>query len=61
MESKPNVIGPEPSNIQVAKPYIFQHQLERSLDAVGTQEANEHVARLQGVAFIDSVRKALQL
>ncbi|KAI9816241.1 MAG: RNA polymerase II C-terminal domain kinase beta subunit [Pycnora praestabilis] len=54
-------IGPHPSFIQVAKPYIFEQKLQDSMIATGVTEAKEDNIRLQGVAWIDSVRKALQL
>ncbi|KAH0368170.1 cyclin, partial [Aureobasidium melanogenum] len=55
------VVGPHPSFIQVANPYIFQQQLQNSLNALGATEHKEDSIRLQGVHYIDSVRKALQL
>ncbi|KAI4808851.1 cyclin, partial [Aureobasidium sp. EXF-8845] len=54
-------VGPHPSFIQVANPYIFQQQLQSSLNALGATEHKEDSIRLQGVHYIDSVRKALQL
>jgi hypothetical protein len=54
-------VGPHPSFIQVANPYIFQQQLQSSLTALGATEHKEDSIRLQGVHYIDSVRKALQL
>lgn len=56
-----NGVGPHPSFIQVANPYIFQQQLQNSLNALGATEHKEDSIRLQGVHYIDSVRKALQL
>lgn len=53
--------GPHPSFIQVAKPYIFEHQLHACRAAIGVSEAKEDTIRLQGVTWIDNVRKALQL
>ena len=53
--------GPDPSIIQVAKPYVFEKTIESCLKASGVPEQREEMARLQGVAWIDSVRKALQL
>lgn len=53
--------GPHPSFIQVAKPYVFQQKLEDCMLAIGVNEAKEDNVRLQGVAWIDNVRKALQL
>jgi hypothetical protein len=56
-----STVGPHPSFIQVANPYIFQQQLQSSLNALGATEHKEDSIRLQGVHYIDSVRKALQL
>ncbi|KAI9826017.1 MAG: hypothetical protein M1819_007472, partial [Sarea resinae] len=53
--------GPHPSFIQVAKPYVFEQNIEECLKATGATEAKEDNVRLQGVAWIDNVRKALQL
>ncbi len=53
--------GPHPSFIQVAKPYVFQQKLEDCMIAIGVNEAKEDNVRLQGVTWIDNVRKALQL
>ena len=54
-------VGPHPSHIEIAKPYIFQHTITACLDAAGVTEAKDDSIRLQGVAWIDSVRKALHL
>ena len=54
-------IGPHPSFIQVAKPYIFEQKLQECMTATGVTAAKEDNIRLQGIAWIDSVRKALQL
>ncbi|KAL9087283.1 MAG: hypothetical protein Q9159_003703 [Coniocarpon cinnabarinum] len=59
--SNPAPQGPDPSIIQVAKPYIFESTVQRRLRSAGIPEQREDAARLQGVAWIDSVRKALQL
>ncbi|KAI9655546.1 MAG: RNA polymerase II C-terminal domain kinase beta subunit [Bathelium mastoideum] len=55
------LVGPHPSFIEVAKPYIFEQQLQECLAANGGSEAREDHIRLQGVAWIDRVRKALML
>ncbi|KAF7846200.1 hypothetical protein BT93_L4871 [Corymbia citriodora subsp. variegata] len=52
---------PHPSYIQVAKPYIFEQDVQRCFVALETSEAKEDNIRLQGVSWIDTVRKALQL
>ncbi|KAI9841532.1 MAG: RNA polymerase II C-terminal domain kinase beta subunit [Sclerophora amabilis] len=53
--------GPHPSYIQVAKPFIFEWKIEECLTTTGANEVREDNFRIQGVAWIDSVRKALQL
>ncbi|KAI9788173.1 MAG: RNA polymerase II C-terminal domain kinase beta subunit [Candelina submexicana] len=53
--------GPHPSFIQVAKPYVFEQKLQECMAITGVTEAKEGNLRTQGVAWIDSVRKALQL
>ena len=57
----PGSIGPHPSYIQIAKPYYSGQNLEECLSLTGVNEAREDTLRLQGVAWIDSVRKALRL
>ncbi|MCJ1474496.1 RNA polymerase II C-terminal domain kinase beta subunit [Lambiella insularis] len=54
-------VGPHPSYIQLAKPYIFEQKLQECMAATGATEAKEDNIRLQGVAWIDSLRKALHL
>lgn len=54
-------VGPHPSYIQVAKPYIFEEKLQECMAATGVTEAKEDNIRLLGVAWIDSIRKALHL
>ena len=62
VESLANVhVGPHPSYIKVAKPYIFGQKLEESIAATGANSSKEVAARLQGVAWIDSVRRSLHL
>ena len=56
-----NQIGPHPSYLQVARAYVYEHTLHDSLDAIGINQAKEDSFRLQGVSWIDSVRKALKL
>lgn len=53
--------GPHPSVIQVAKPYVFEQRLQKCMTEIGVTEAKEDTIRLQGVTWIDNVRKALQL
>jgi CTD kinase subunit beta len=53
--------GPHPSFIQVARPYLFEHQIQPALELVGATEVKEANNRLQGVAWIDTLRKAMDL
>ena len=54
-------IGPHPSFIEVAKPFIFEQRVQGCMNAIGMTEAKEDAIRLQGVAWIDTVRRSLQL
>jgi len=54
-------VGPHPSYIRVAKPYIFEEKLQECMAVTGVTEAKEDNIRLQGVAWIDNLRKALHL
>lgn len=54
-------VGPHPSYIEIAKPYIFEPKIKECLAAAGVSEAKDDSIRLQGVAWIDSVRKAMHL
>lgn len=54
-------VGPHASYIQVAKPYIFEQKIQECMISAGVNEVKEDSFRLQGVAWIDSVRKALHL
>jgi CTD kinase subunit beta len=58
---EPKHVGPHPSYIQVARPYVFEQKLQECMNATGVSEAKEDVARLQGVQWIDNVRRALKL
>jgi hypothetical protein len=57
----PDRIGPLPSFIQVAKPYIFEHTIQECINLTGVAQAKEDQLRLSGVQWIDSVRKSLRL
>ena len=57
----PSTVGPHPSYIQIAKAYYSDQNLVECLAVTGVNEAKEDSLRLQGVAWIDSVRKALRL
>ena len=56
-----NVPGPHPSYIQIAKPYVFHNKVLECITSAGSTEAKDDAIRLQGVAWIDSVRKAMHL
>jgi CTD kinase subunit beta len=53
--------GPHPSYIQVARPFLFEQKVQSSVLETGTNPAREDTNRLQGIQWIDDVRKALQL
>ena len=50
-----------PSFIQVAKPYIFEQTIQDCIAALGMNPLREESLRLQGVAWLDSVRRVLHL
>lgn len=50
-----------PSFIQVAKPYIFEQTIQDSIHALGVNPMREQSVLLQGVSWIDNVRKVLHL
>lgn len=52
---------PHPSFIQVAKPYVFEHAIQKCLQDTGVSQTREDTVRLAGVLWIDNVRKALKL
>ncbi|KKA20483.1 Cyclin [Rasamsonia emersonii CBS 393.64] len=52
---------PHPSFIQVAKPYVFEQTIQECLAATGVDPQREDSIRIQGVTWIDNVRKALHL
>lgn len=54
-------VGPHPSYIRIARPYYFEQKLQECMSQTGVSEAKEDSIRLQGVAWIDNVRKALRL
>jgi CTD kinase subunit beta len=54
-------VGPHPSYIEIAKPYILQTRIQKCLAEINMSDAKEDAVRLQGVAWIDQVRRALQL
>ncbi|KAJ6127396.1 cyclin [Penicillium sp. IBT 18751x] len=50
-----------PSFIQVAKPYVFEQTIQDCIQAMGVNPMREENLRLQGVSWIDNVRKVLHL
>ncbi|KAK1145418.1 RNA polymerase II C-terminal domain kinase beta subunit [Aspergillus melleus] len=50
-----------PSFIQVAKPYIFEQTIQRCIATMGVNTLREESLRLQGVTWIDNVRRVLCL
>lgn len=50
-----------PSFIQVANPYIFEQTVESCIESMGVKPPRENSSRLQGVAWLDEVRRALNL
>jgi CTD kinase subunit beta len=53
--------GPHPSFIQVAKPFLFESKIKSQIILTGTNPAREDSFRLQGIQWIDEVRRAMQL
>lgn len=60
-EQGPARVGPHPSYIEVAKPYILQSRIQTCLASIQMSDAKEDAVRLQGVTWIDAVRRALSL
>ncbi|EEQ32541.1 RNA polymerase II C-terminal domain kinase beta subunit [Microsporum canis] len=54
-------VAPHPSFIQVANPYIFEKTVQDCFAATGVNSLREDSNRLQGITWIDNVRKALHL
>lgn len=50
-----------PSFIQVARPYMFEQTIQDCVQAMGMNPMREEGVRLQGVSYIDNVRKVLHL
>ncbi|KAL2825481.1 Fructosamine kinase-domain-containing protein [Aspergillus cavernicola] len=50
-----------PSFLQVAKPYIFEQTIQKCMAAMEVNTLREENLRLQGVTWIDNVRRALNL
>lgn len=54
-------VGPHPSYIHMANPYMLEQDIQKYMAETGVAQAKEDNIRLLGVAWIDTVRKALQL
>ena len=54
-------LGPHPSYIEVAKPFVFENKIQECLVTSGLAESRDDKIRLEGISWIDSVRKALHL
>lgn len=57
----PNPPAIHPSFIHVAKPFVFEQTIQDCINAMGANRTREEALRLQGVSWIDNVRKALKL
>ena len=53
--------GPHPSYIETAKPFVFESKVHECLTHARVSESEDAKVRLQGIAWIDSVRKAMHL
>ena len=61
VDSAGEVVGPHPSFIEIAKPYIFESKIRECLTIAGVSEPKDDNIRLQGISWIDGVRKAMHL
>ena len=59
--TEPRHVGPHPSFVKVAQPFITEQKLREYMANTGVTEAKEDSMRLQGVSWIDGVRKKLLL
>lgn len=57
----PELPAIHPSFIKVARPYVFEQTIQDSIQALGVDPMREESMRLQGVSWIDNVRKVLHL
>ena len=61
VSSAPKMIGPHPSHIVVARSYILEKNIRLLREQSGVPESREDNIRLQGVTWIDNVRRALMM
>ncbi|KAJ5272801.1 hypothetical protein N7478_007926 [Penicillium angulare] len=57
----PKLPAIHPSFIQVARPYMFEQTIQDCIHAMGMNPMREESLRLQGVSWIDNIRKDLHL
>jgi hypothetical protein len=55
-----NEVGPHPGFIEPCRRFVFEFQVQRALQKLGTDQKDE-TWRMQGVSFIESIRTALRL
>ena len=53
--------GPHPSYIKSAKPFIFDREIRECLTKGGSSANRDNKVRLEGISWIDGVRRALHL
>ena len=54
-------VGPHPSYVELRRQFITEETIQDFFSNARITEAKEDSMRLQGVAWIDNVRKALKL
>lgn len=54
-------VGPHPSYVEIRKQFITEEKIQDFTDHAKVNPAKEESMRLQGVAWIDNVRKVLRL
>jgi hypothetical protein len=55
-----NEVGPHPGFIEPCRRFVFEFQIQRALNKLGTDQKDE-TWRMQGVTFIESIRTSLRL
>ena len=59
--SNQEAVGPHPSYIEIRKQFITEEKIQDFSDHARVNTAKEESMRLQGVSWIDNVRKVLRL
>jgi CTD kinase subunit beta len=54
-------VGPHPGLVIVCKDFVFQDEIDACLKAIGMDGPRDTTARLNGVAWLDKVRRALNM